>query len=204
MHKGVLILLFPLIAECVISCCYDCYEPEVLGEVSHCDLSVQAFNNAGTQPEFNLGDKNVPKEAFGLQLNFQMAEFSCEAPTFQPIQFIPSTYACSGGNCFYPIYIRLDSISDISITNLQDFDSNHPANSDVTDLFYGFNSFTYQSVSELIASSDLTDESFPELRYRLLLMTPPKDSAEISFRVDITLSDGRTFSDSTRIVTFIP
>lgn len=102
-------------------------------------------------------------------------------------------------------YVRRFRTTDLKIYVLQNFDANHLAGSDVSACFlyhYGPQYTIDYLVQERIMSYPRgrpnPDTEFDE-SYYLMLMHPPDSSGAYTFRVELTFSDGRKFTDTTHV-----
>ena len=87
----------------------------------------------------------------------------------------------------------------------KDFDSNHLANSDISDYFKVYKKYSFTSIKDYLKNSNLVlfDESSLDMTFDLLLMTPPASSKQQKFKVQITLSDGRILEKETSEIKLI-
>jgi hypothetical protein len=190
--KILLLLLFPLIAELFVSCC-DC--PEVTTEFySNQFLEIDHLDNSGSVAIITNGP-SVPKQAYGIQMRLGLEKVACNPAS--RTHFISTSYAFQC-DCPPPETIARDSVTTLEIFTTNDFDETHPANTDVSDYFKIFVGSTYASIDDIIPN--LSRIYYYELESvvttELLLMTPPTLNESHSFKVILTLSDGRTFEAS--------
>ncbi|MFN6377784.1 MAG: DUF5034 domain-containing protein [Flavobacteriales bacterium] len=192
--KILFILMFPLISELLVSCC-DCGEP-VIEHYTNQSLAIENLDNSGSDPIIATSP-SVPKEAFGIKVIISQEKLACfYSPKYH---FIP-TASAFGCGCDIPYQlIAKDTLQSIEIFTMNDFDSNHPSNSDVSHFFKVFRGNSFDTLSEFLNSYKLIlfDESQLELSMNLLLMTPPSLNVSHSFKVKITLTDGRVFEETT-------
>jgi hypothetical protein len=192
--KIIFLFLFPLVAEVVVSCC-NCLEP-VFKHYTNKTLTVSNLDNSGSAPVVATSD-TIRKTAYGIRMQLVRETVVCNE---KPVSlFIQSAYAFKCG-CESPYQILpRDSILSVSIVTLNDFDASHPANSDVTSYFRVYENFYFTIISDYLQHSELIAYNDSELQITadLLLMTPPAIDTQHKFVVNITLSDGRTFTRET-------
>src|SRR5687768_8173772 len=123
--KIIFILLFPFMAELIVSCC-NCVEP-VLKNYTNKSISVSNLDNSGTNPLVSTS-ASIIKAAYGIRIQLLREITAC---TNKPNSiFFQSAYA---NRCDCPLpnqFVPKDSIATIKIFTLSDFDNSHPANSD--------------------------------------------------------------------------
>jgi hypothetical protein len=146
---------------------------------------------------------SVPKEAFGIRTQLNREKTACLSPSKS--LFIQTTNATS---CYCPPQNQLlarDSVIAIQIFTLNDFDTHHPANSDVSEYFKVFKRSSFSSITDFLKKYNtiLDRESELELTFDILLMTPPSLNQNHSFKIKVTLSDGRTLEGITTSIDLI-
>jgi hypothetical protein len=138
------------------------------------------------------------KNAYGIRIYLVREQVSYTKPNSSI--FIQSAYAV---DCFCPTntYLARDSILSIKIFTVNDFDSQHAANSDVTDYFKIIHS--YQSIENYVANIQYTFGEYrdsladSEFQIDVLLMTAPTTNNKQQFTVQVALSDGRILEQQT-------
>ena len=193
-NKVIFLLLFPLIAEVLVSCC-NCLEP-VIKHYTNKTLTINHLDNSGSAPVIASSD-TVRKSAYGIRMNLVRETVVCNHN--RTSLFISSAYAfkcdCEPPNQILP----RDSITALHISTVNDFDATHPANSDVTGYFRVYKDFYFQTISDYVQKARLIAYNDNELQITadLLLMTPPATNTLHRFVVTLTLSDGRVLSRET-------
>ena len=195
-RKILFLLLFPIMVQLVVSCC-SCVEP-LIQHYSNKSISLQNLDNSGSEPVPSTSG-SIAKTAYGIRLQVIREKTACIQK--QTSLFITSAYAMS---CDCPPlnqYIPKDSITSIKIYTLNDFDSSHLSNADISDYFKVYNLFSFSTINNYLkkSSSILYDESELETKADLLLMTPPIVNTQHKFNIQITLSDGRIFQETLQI-----
>lgn len=191
--KRILFFLFlPLLLDVFIVGCCDCPTPEYFN-YSNCSLSVENIDNAGANPIIAPSD-TILKEAYGIQLTIERSEDICQHQTL-PL-FSSNAYALSC-LCEYQVYDYRDSATSIRIFTLNEFDQNHPANSDITDYFKtgGFVevSFHLQQINQQLHNRD----SVGNLELDVYLLRPPQNSRDFQFKMEIAFSNGKVLEATT-------
>lgn len=196
-NKYLIVLLFPLISLIVASCC-DCIDP-IIEHYTNKTITVKNIDNSGMLPEVTNAN-SVPKEAFGIrvQLNREKTAYLNSFKLF----FIQPAYATS---CDCPPLNQFearDSVITIQVFTLNNFDINHDANADVSAYFKVFEKSTFSTLTEFITDYNtlLYDDNKLDLTFDMLLMTPPSLTTNHSFKVKITLSDGRIIEGTTNTI----
>jgi hypothetical protein len=200
-NKILFFLLFPLITELVVSCC-DCNIETLIGHYTNKDIVLTNIDNSGSEPITTTAN-SVPKQAYGIRTQLNREKTACLSPSKSI--FIQTAYATSC-NCPPPNQLLArDSVTAIQIFTLNDFDANHPANSDVSDYFRIFKGSSFSTISDFIIDYNtiLYDESELELLFDVLLMTPPILNQKHYFKIKISLSDGRTLEATTTSIDLI-
>ena len=200
MKKVIFLLLFPLIAEVVISCC-NCIEP-VIQHYTNKSISINHLDNSRSEPLVSTSD-SIIKKAYGIRLQLIRERLACIEK--RQSVFIQSAYAFSCGCPPAKQFLPKDSITAIKIYTLHDFDSNHPADSDVSGYFKIYQAFTFSTIPDYIKTSYLVLYDDRELAKQIdfLLMTVPAISGQHQFKVEITLSDGRVLINETTTIELI-
>ncbi|MDF2189553.1 DUF5034 domain-containing protein [Paraflavitalea sp. CAU 1676] len=194
MKKVIFLLLLPLIAEVVVSCC-NCVEP-VIQRYTNKTISVFNLNNSGAEPQVTTAD-TVAKRAFGIRVQLEREKMACLQKSRS--LFIQSAYAF-GCRCPPPTQYRpKDSIEAIRILTLNDFDNTHLAGADVSTYFKVYKPYYFLTIGDYVKNTSPTLFTDEELKpaIDLLLMAPPAGGAEHRFRVQIRLSDGRILESDT-------
>ena len=192
-NKILIILLFPFIAEVIISCC-DCIEP-LIEHYTNKTLLIKNIDNSGSEPVVTTAN-SVPKEAFGIRTKLRREKVAFLKPTKS--LFIPTAFATS---CDCPpekqLYAR-DSIISIQLYTLNDFDTNHPSNSEVSDYFKIFQGASFSTIKDYLTKYNtvLYNDNELDFEFDLLLMIPPSLNKSHSFKLKITISDGRVFEEA--------
>lgn len=188
-NKVLIILLFPLIAELVVSCCNHCIDP-LIGHYTNKTILVKNIDNSGSVPMITTAN-SVLKEAFGIRAQLGREMTACL--NLSKYLFIRTASAMK---CECPppnqIFAR-DSVTAIQIFTINDFDTNHSSNSDVSEYFKVFKNSSFSTITDFLKDYNavLYSESELDLTIDLLLMTPPGLNISHSFKIKITLSDGR-------------
>jgi hypothetical protein len=116
---------------------------------------------------------SVPAKKFSINIDLETQELDCKATSRNP--FIPAAYATS-----IPLnYLYYDTLSSVSITALQDFDSTHPAGSPLNDYF---------AVPAVFAASETFQKN-----YTFQLRSVPDSSMLYQFRVIVALRSGALY-----------
>jgi len=198
--KILLVLLFPFLADLVVSCC------NCLGTVIHHytnkTIAVSNLDNSGQAPQIT-SSASVFKSAYGIRIKLTREKTALiDKPM---IVFGECAYArecfCRPPDQFLPD----DSLTAIRVITLNDFNSDHLANSDVSGYFKVYVPYSFYTFDDYVknTSASLFYENDLQINIDLLLMTPPASVGAHQFRVQIVLSDGRTLEQDTPTIDFI-
>lgn len=197
MSKVVFFLLLPFIAQVLVSCC-DCDNDYVFYHYTRSNMEIRAFDNYNTTPDFNVSD-GVSRNTYGIRLTMTREDIaSIEAP----FNLFSSCYAFTCRCEETPVVLYSEEVEDFSFTTLLDFDADHPAGSDVSDLFVRFDGERYEAMNYFIDRlKKLNIVENYSIDFDLLLMHAPAQSQDVQFKVKMVLSDGRVFETETETVT---
>ncbi len=190
MRKVGIILLAGFCLKLMISCCGS--DADTVSTISSMTTSHLKVTEEYTVP---VNDGKVSKDAYGIRINFSFGELALKKD-FNSIGF-SSSYAYLV-NCQQFGYI-VDTIADIRIVTLNDFNTETPENSDVSSCF-GVSGYTgYMSLKDY--ARNLKNGNI-ETRGRidLHLIEAPEFIGEYRFKVDILLLDGRTLTATTTTI----
>ena len=188
-------------AEVAISCC-NCIEP-VIRHYTNKTITLSNLDNSAQAPVVSLSD-TVIKKAYGIRLQLIREKMACLEKR-RPSLFISSAYAFKCSCAPAQEYRPKDSIVAIKIFTLQSFDNNHAAGSDLSAYFKVYRSYAFSTIEQFVKNSPtvLFDDKQVELSIDFLLMKPPAINVEHAFKVQFTLSDGRTLEGETSPVKLI-
>lgn len=188
-------------AEVVISCC-NCIEP-VIQHYTNKTITLSNLDNSAKEPVLAVSD-TVVKKAYGIRLQLIREKMACLEK--RRSLFISSAYAFTKCSC-PPAqeYRPKDSIVSIKIYTLQSFDNDHAAGSDLSAYFKVYKSYAFSTLEQFVKTSPtvLFDDKQLEQTIDFLLMTAPAINIEHHFKVQLTLSDGRTLEGETSPVKLI-
>ncbi len=200
MKKVIFLLVFPLIAEVMISCC-DCIDP-VVQHYTNKTISASNLDNTGKEPVVSTAN-SINKNAYGFRLQLTREKLACLEKRYS--FFVQSTYAMSCG-CPPPTqFLAKDSITAIQVFTIQDFDGSRLAGADVSDYFKVYRQFAFSTISNFLTTSQWTlyDERELQPQTDFLLMTAPASTGARSFKIQLTLSDGRILETETSTIELI-
>jgi hypothetical protein len=200
LNKVLIIISIPFLVNLIIGCC-DCIET-MFFDYTNCSVSIENLDNSGREVIVSLSNQ-IPRKAFGLRINIERKEDVC-GNDFQPL-FISPAYAISCDYCPEKLYLPLDSIVSLDVITNDDFDSGHSANDNISEYFSVLMSTEFISINEFInrQHNELYDINNSDLQFDLMLMSPPDESSEYQFEVQIELSDGRVLTETSAIVELI-
>jgi hypothetical protein len=192
---GVIILIvFTL--RLSISCC-DC-PPTTTYNYNLDKIEIFHIDNSGQTPVI-VNSGIIPKEAYGLQI-----ECSLEQLALQKSSVFASFNSIYAYDCFCPPeiqYVAQDTISSIKIISLDEFDSYHPANSDISEYFKVLSSKNYITIRQYLDYPETIFLVMPEQEViSLYLMQPPIITGEHQFLVEIGLESGTTLTATSTLI----
>ncbi len=190
-------ILFLLVSPVIIdgmTCC-DCPNSEKeTANFSYCSLEVNYLDNTGEKPVLTQSTA-LPKEALGIRIDVERKRDMC---INRRSWFGTAAYACDCG--YDTIYFPLENIVKASIITVNDFDTQHPAGTDITEYFYTYDSRSYKpATTEFSTQLKYVNYYSGELSNEInfLLMTPPPSMTECAFKIVVELSDERILEDTT-------
>ncbi|MDR2928171.1 MAG: DUF5034 domain-containing protein [Cytophagaceae bacterium] len=172
----------------------------------------QAENLGSDQAPAQVEPRRVLRENYGIYMSFEM---NIEVREVQPVEqtakrqrteslFIQSAYAVAPECDFYT---QKDTIEYIQIFSDRDFDTSHPAGSDITDCFYATEHYTSENnvsvndyLNELVKYYSRVDITWPVGVSLYCMPKTPPDAGEYTFTVVAQLSDGRRLEQSIKAV----
>lgn len=184
----------------MISCC-DCDEP-LMANFTYKNLSIEHLDNSGTEPIST--NESVLKTAYGIRLTINREEIANLNHT--KFLFMQSAYAISCDDCAEKKFLPKDSITSIRIITLNDFDENHPADSDISAYFKVYKFRVYSTISEHIETFLNHYINYPsqfESEDDFLLMNAPTINTQHAFKIEIHLSDGTILEQQTTPINLI-
>ena len=197
--KIIVILLFTFIAQLIVSCC-NCGEPLVL-HYTNKQVIISSLDNRGEQPLVSASTTFI-KTAYGIKINIIRENIACIKKTYTFLIQSANARKCS---CPSNHYLPRDSITSLKIFTLNDFDSNHSANSDISPYFKVFKENTFTPISSYLKNSDnsLNYNQGYNQDTDILLMSAPTIKNKHKFKVQIILSDGRILEQETLLIELI-
>lgn len=195
-----LVLLLPFIANLVVSCC-NCLETAI-HHYTNKTISVINLDNSGKEP-LEAPSGNVIKTAYGIRVTLTREKIArIDKPEISLVE-AAWAYDC---RCPPPDeFLPNDSIVAIRVISLTEFNSSHPANSDVSTYFKVYAPYAFSTPDEFVkaTSNTLFFETDLQVTFNLLLMTPPDKNGLHQFKVQIVLSDGRTLEQNAPTIDLI-
>ena len=190
--------MLPLMVELIIACC-DCLETTYF-KYTNCSMTLSNLDNSGAKP-IVAQTNTISKRAFGIRIAINRNENTCEVILNKSL-FFQTAYATSCGCPPEVQYLPLDSIVSVVITTINDFNTQHPENTDVSKYFNVFHGNEFTGIDEYIGNIDniLYDFANPAYVFDLLLMSPPTIGIDHEFKVTVKLSDGRIFNTLTGLL----
>ena len=202
--KIILILLFPLVTNLIMSCC-NC-EATITQHYTNSSFTLQVLDNSGSSAIVATSD-SIIKKAFGIRMQL-IRELTARLHKRCSILMQEATASdlCSCGPG--KEYLPKDSVISLKIITVFGFDSMHPANSDVSDYFkVAPGDISFETIAQympmLNANYSDYDPNNISLSIDFLLMTPPTINTQHQFIIQIMLSDGRMLQQQTGLINLI-
>ncbi len=198
--KALLFLFIPFFADMLVACC-DCEEPQLF-KYTHTGLVLMHLDNHGRLPVITADDP-VLKEAYGIRVLLKGEAVAFQQPSFS--FFISRSYAFSC-RCEATIqYLPKDSITGFRIITMNDFDPQHPAETDISDYFRLLSGYDYSTITDFLhkEAEIFTYDNPRQIVLDAMLVHPPTQKGACRFRVEIDLSDGRKFIKETSTIELI-
>lgn len=188
-------ILLLLLALPLLDVMYACCNCNVLLEEKffvNSGFSIKNIDNSGVEPILSDA-QSINKNAFGLRFNVNRQIISSiKNETYQTL-FSQGAYAFSCDCGPDVTYDPVDKVESIKIITLNNFNSEKPANSDVTEYFR--TQKNYLEVDEIVRKlNSFYFDSLQETEYfDLLLMVSPSDgNIEHQFKLIITFENKPT------------
>lgn len=162
-------------------------------------FTLKNIDNSGEKP-VESSSENINKKAYGIRLQVDRKSVAFNKKQIHYSFFSSSAYAFS---CECPpevTYDHKEKVSDIKIIILEDFNADKPANSDITEYFKKYK--TYSDVKEIIKylNYDFSYRLEETEYFDFLLMVPPTNIGVIhQFKVIITFENKPTIELVTAI-----
>jgi len=186
-RKVAFLIITVFTVRILISCC-DCPLTTEY-QYSFDYISVYNLDNSGN--ELIISQTNIiPKKAYGILIDFSLLKVGLNNIQLEGFP------VANAFDCFCPAetqYTPKDTIVSITITTNNDFDNQHPAESNISDLFKLLGSDRYITIQEFLRMSEkIYEYTKPENeKIDLFLLQPPEVAGEYSFKVEVLLSDNR-------------
>ena len=192
-----LALITPLIFDMMIACKTE-HSPG--GYYSTKSFSLNNLDNSVSAPFITTSD-SVLKRAYGIDMHLIRDQ----------VGFINNTHPFLSQSAYaydpsvdIGLSFPVDSIVSIQIFTIYDFDSSHPASSEITDYFKVYQNYSFTAVKDYFNSlNQLFPLSDLQLDIELLLMTAPTMNTKHQFEIKITISDGRILEQETTPINLI-
>jgi hypothetical protein len=170
--------------------CPDCEDTQKW-TFSNCSIYMRNLDNSGQTPA--LSDKDTLNiNAYGLKIEIQQKADSCGIAGSLPSIATP-LYAASP--CYDTYFdIPLDTILDLRIITLNDFNSEKPAGSNVTDYFSVLSGKEFYGLYEYTELNQYYYYADNLFEMNAMLMEIPSNPGWHQFRIEAELSDGRVLS----------
>lgn len=193
-------LLLPLMIGTVQACC-NCAD-EIYYQFIVNKVEVANLDNTGIAPVPVQGD-TVNKKAYCLGITMSTTKVALQksaAPNFF-IQTASAQVDCFCGGGFYGR--MADILMSVNIYTVNDFDSTHPAGSQINAYFFGDG--RYPLVANGLFNQPLYSYDFasPSFVYNYMLMHEPQYSSLCQFKVEIDFSDNRKYELVTKPINLL-
>lgn len=162
------------------------------------DFSLTVIDNSGNYPALTDGNE-INKKALGFRVTLQDS-------VIYLAQSIKLMNTCAATSCGEE-YTRTHKLLSARIKTLLAYSEEYPEDSDITELFMARESedseSTYISVDRIISTINANSKGYNiSDKFDLYLIDTTAYSGEQLFEIQLTLSDGLTFSQKTDTLTF--
>lgn len=192
-RRAICILTVILVLDVLAAC--NCPDPQLF-KYTNSSLLVEHLDNRGQSPVAITGGSAL-KAAYGIRMTIH-----CETTVFNtvPVGLLLNRSYATSWECPEPIqYHAKDSIVALRIISLGDFDNDHPAGSDISSAFKLFREQGFVSITDYLEEKPTVFymEENKNIVLDALLISPPVNDGDYSFRVEIETSDGRQLIQDT-------
>ncbi|TBO41958.1 DUF5034 domain-containing protein [Pedobacter kyonggii] len=190
-----LALMAQLIVACVICDC----PPVKTIYFTNKGASLKNMDSALPQPM--IANSGIISSAnYGIQVQLLTAQLSLIKPAIT-WGLMQSAYACS---CSDDNFIAKEDILSLKVFSNNDFDVNHPKDADLSSYFKVKKGVTLISIDDYVKSSkDLSYNTRYAFNEGLFLQVKPSIAKKHTFKLIITLSDGRILEAETTEVELV-
>jgi hypothetical protein len=194
--KVIIVIVSAFMVRIVLSCC-DCTVPTEY-QYSYDYISVYNLDNSGKEPIISLTN-HIPEHAYGILIDFALRELRISKSHIESFQDA-SAFDCF---CRDTICSPKDTISSITITTNSYFNSQFPAESDISDLFKIVGSNSYISIVDYLRKQDRVYYYYEPQNEKLdlYLLQAPENTGVFNFNVEVRTSDNRILTMTTGPVT---
>jgi len=195
-EKVIIVIVSAFLVRTAISCC-DCIVPTKY-QYSFDYISVYNLDNSGKDPIISPNN-HVPKQAYGILIDFALHKLSISKSQIKGFQDA-SAFDCF---CEDSIYSPKDTITSISITTNSYFNSQHPAESDISNMFKIVGRDSYISILDYLKMPEQVYFHYEphNEKLNLFLIQAPEIAGDFRFNVEVLLSDNRMLTMTTGLVT---
>lgn len=196
-EKVIIIIVSAFLVRIFISCC-DCTVPTEY-QYSFDYISVYNLDNSGKEPIISPTN-HVPEHAYGILIDFALHKLSISKSRIESFQ------DASAFDCFCDadsIYSPKDTITSITITTNSYFNSQYPAESDISNMFKIVGSNSYISILDYLRKPEQVYFHYEphNEKLNLFLLQAPEIAGEFRFNVEVLLSDNRILTMTSNPVT---
>lgn len=178
----------------VFLACVDCGGP---GEDRYELNNITAHHIDNTGDQYTMTTANqVSKSAYGILVTFEISYLAKVSEN--SFSLITSSYACSPVQELH----GMDTISNMEIRSLQDFDAEHLAGSDVSDLFEIVNMGEVKKLDDYVDRFGSGNTHDANSCY-LMLKTPPTGTGPFEFELEALMKDGRKLKTTTSAIELV-
>lgn len=172
-----------------------CYCPEYF-EITGMEVNFEKFQNQFI-PVSNTRVIGKDETLFlSFRPTYKFYSFDC----FESFSLINSALACDCVGANWEGIKSKDSLVNISLTTVYNFDDNYQAGDDISDLFY--DSTKKVSLKEIYENEQFNYGAYFLLHGRLKLMQRPIRDKEFAVKLSIELSTGETYEATSPTVIF--
>jgi hypothetical protein len=198
MKKILLLIVVSFIA--VFSCSKKSDPKEI--PIKFCSFDTAPLDNTFELPQVANSD-TISAKAFGIRLTMKYVDevSICKINPWETFSLFPSCYAV-GPVRTVTVYTPINAIDSVSIFSDHDFDTAHPAGTNLSEYFSIFKSSSYEKAQKYLSGErriTIQDEYLsPKTEViDLLLMHIPENSGEHQFTIRLFTNQGEIIDQTT-------
>lgn len=196
--KKFIIVNLGMFALAVLLTSVTCNGDPIYNDITISGLEVSLYDNSGEWAVVADTD-TIPAVAFVIKADLHADFAALEEPAKPTFSLFPEAMAFSPAEYFESI----ETVSEIRIITMTDYDNDHPVNTDVSEYFLiGRQGYPhlYMSAAEFLKGGEGYTMTHYNDHIWFYLQTQPDNAGEYQFITEFELSDGRVLSDTCDLI----